>query len=432
MSLVAACLGPPGDLLEPESGGEGTTDSSNRDAFGNAARNLSSEERRMFEVGDSFFTQNWVTAPASTEARDGLGPLFNAQACASCHVRDGRGSPEAGEIGLLFRLGLHDGEAQVPEPVYGGQFQDRGILGVPAEGTVTRLFVDEPGAFGDGETFTLRRPVFEFEDLAYGPISVDVTSSPRLAPPVFGSGLLEAIPEQDILGAADPDDADEDGISGRPNMVLDALSGEMTLGRFGWKANVASVEEQVAAAFVGDIGITSDLFPDEACTDDQVACMAAPGGGDPEIPADRLEKVVFYSRTLAVPARRGLESPRFRQEPNISSTSNARAAISLVRRQGSPPSMPSTIRSSSHSPISCSTTWAPTSPTVALMARRPGRSGGRHLCGASASPRRSPVTPSSSTMEGREPWKRRSCGMGEKPVPRQTGSRRCPRRSAQS
>ena len=106
MSLVAACLGPPGDLLEPESGGEGTTDSSNRDAFGNAARNLSSEERRTFEVGDSFFTQNWVTAPASTEARDGLGPLFNAQACASCHVRDGRGSPEAGEIGLLFRLGL--------------------------------------------------------------------------------------------------------------------------------------------------------------------------------------------------------------------------------------------------------------------------------------------------------------------------------------
>ena len=309
MSLVAACLGPPGDLLEPESGGEGTTDSSNRDAFGNAARNLSSEERRIFEVGDSFFTQNWVTAPASTEARDGLGPLFNAQACASCHVRDGRGSPEAGEIGLLFRLGLHDGEAQVPEPVYGGQFQDRGILGVPAEGTVTRLFVEEPGAFGDGEPFTLRRPVFEFEDLAYGPISVDVMSSPRLAPPVFGSGLLEAISEQDILDAADPDDADEDGISGRPNMVLDAPSGEMMLGRFGWKANVASVEEQVAAAFVGDIGITSDLFPDEACTEAQAECMAAPGGGDPEIPADRLEKVVFYTRTLAVPARRGLESP---------------------------------------------------------------------------------------------------------------------------
>ncbi len=308
MSLVTACLGPPGDLLEPESGGEGTTDSANRDAFGNASRNLSSEERRVFEVGDSFFTQNWVTAPASTEARDGLGPLFNAQACASCHVRDGRGSPEAGEVGLLFRLGLLDGESQVPDPVYGGQFQDRGILGVPAEGTVTRLFVEEEGSFEDGERFSLRRPVFEFEDLAHGPISVEILVSPRLAPAVFGSGLLEAIPEQDILGSADPGDGDGDGISGRPNMVIDVVSGETMLGRFGWKANVASVEEQVAAAFVGDIGITSDLFSQEECTQAQAECQAAPSGGDPEIPADRFEKVVFYTRTLAVPARRDLDN----------------------------------------------------------------------------------------------------------------------------
>ena len=107
------------------------------------------------------------------------------------------------------------------------------------------------------------------------------------------------------MAGSDPDDSDGDGISGRPNWLIDPTTGERLLGRFGWKANVASVEQQVAAAFNGDIGITSELFPDEACTQAEQACLTAPGGGDPEIPADRLEKVVFYNKTLAVPARAG-------------------------------------------------------------------------------------------------------------------------------
>jgi CxxC motif-containing protein (DUF1111 family) len=201
------------------------------------------------------------------------------------------------------------GGEQAPHPSYGGQLQDRAVLDVPAEGAVRRLYVEEPGEYADGEPYTLRRPMNEFEDLAYGAISMDVLVSPRLAPPVFGSGLLEAIPESALLAAADPDDSDGDGVSGRPNMVTDAVTGETTLGRFGWKANVATVEEQVSAAFSGDIGITSALFPDEDCTSVQTECAAAPTGGDPEIPADRLEKVVFYIRTLAVPARRNLDSP---------------------------------------------------------------------------------------------------------------------------
>ncbi|HLF44292.1 MAG TPA: di-heme oxidoredictase family protein [Acidimicrobiia bacterium] len=306
---VAACVSARGDLLVEATGGEGTTTAANREAFGMSARNLTTDERRVFEVGDSFFTQNWVIAPSSTEARDGLGPLFNAQACASCHVRDGRGTPEEDQPGLLFRLGVPDGELSVPEPVYGDQLQDRSILGVPAEGRMVRLYVEEPGVFGDGEEYTLRRPMYEFEDLAHGSVSIDVQVSPRIAPPVFGVGLLEAIPEGDILAGSDPEDADGNGISGRPNWVTDPVSGEPALGRFGWKANVASVEHQVAGAFSGDIGITNPVFPDESCTDAETECSAALGGGDPEIPADRMEKVVFYSRTLAVPARRNLDSP---------------------------------------------------------------------------------------------------------------------------
>ena len=273
-----------------------------------SARNLTDAERRDFVVGNSFFTQNWVTAPSSTEARDGLGPLLNGQACASCHVRDGRGTPEEGEPGLLFRLSVPGESGPVPEPVYGDQLQDRSILGVPAEGRVVRLYVEEPGVFDDRETYSLRRPMYEFDDLAYGPISVEVQVSPRMAPAVFGAGLLEAIPEEDVVSASDPDDTDGDGISGRPNWIKDPTTGETTLGRFGWKANVPSVERQVAGAFIGDIGITSRIFPDQNCTETQRACSAAPNGGEPEIPDDRMEKVVFYNQTLAVPARRDLDT----------------------------------------------------------------------------------------------------------------------------
>jgi CxxC motif-containing protein (DUF1111 family) len=307
--LAVACSGPTSDLLVAESGGEGTTDASNRNAFGNSARNLTNEERRVFEVGDSFFTQNWVTAPASTDARDGLGPLLNAQSCSSCHLLDGRGSVEEDEVGLLFRLSVPDGDATAPDPVYGDQIQDRAILGVTPEADVRTIYVEEEGAFSDGTGYSLRRPVHHLEDLAYGDVSVDVMVSPRLAPPVFGAGLLEAIPEASILELADADDSDGDGISGRPNRLEDPETGGTQLGRFGWKANVATVADQVGAAFLGDIGITSPMFPEQNCTTTQTACAGAIHGGDPEITGEIFDQVVFYNQTLAVPARRDLDDP---------------------------------------------------------------------------------------------------------------------------
>lgn len=320
--IVAAC----GDTddqpvaLNANLGGDTTRSATNRNAFGLPTEGLDDDQRLDFEVGDSFFTQNWVTSPASTEARDGLGPRFNAQACSSCHGLDGRGFPpedadDSSTLGLLLRLSVPGTSADggpMPEPNYGGQLQDRAINGVDPEGVMAVDWVPEPGQHADGATYELRRPEIDIAELAHGPLADDVMVSPRLAPQVMGVGLLEAIPDQSVRDAADPDDADGDGISGRVNLVPDPRTGEEVLGRFGWKANVGTVEAQIAGAFLGDIGVTSPLFPDENCGRDDVTCVDAPGGGDPEIPQETFDRVVFYNRTLAVPAMRDSESPPVR------------------------------------------------------------------------------------------------------------------------
>ena len=304
-------------LLVTQLGGETTVKATNRNSFGLPAPNLTNEERRTFEVGDSFFTQNWVTAPASTEARDGLGPTFNAQSCSSCHTLDGRASPPLDnndpERGLLLRLsipGVDENRQPLEEPNYGGQLQDRAILSVQPEGRIAIAWRNISGSYADGEPYSLIEPEYSFHDLAFGPMRPDVMVSPRIAPAVFGMGLLESIPESDILAASDPNDTDMDGISGRPNMVWNARSQQTELGRFGWKSNVPTVEQQVAGAFHGDIGITSTLFPEENCPDTQSNCRSSLNGGSPELPEDRLFKVTFYNQTLAVPAMRNTEDPQ--------------------------------------------------------------------------------------------------------------------------
>ena len=315
--LGAGSCGEDGVQLDASLGGDTTRAEVSRNAFSLPAPQLTNEQRRTFEVGDSFFTQNWVTAPASTEARDGLGPTFNAQACSSCHTLDGRGAPpdpsgEEARLGLLVRLSVPGSDpvtgAPLPDPVYGGQLQDRSVLDVPAEGTLVVSYETTIGEYGDGTPYELRSPTYEIADLAFGPLAEEVQLGPRLAPHLIGMGLLQAIPESSILALADPDDANGDGISGRANIVWDARAGAPTLGRLGWKANAATVEQQTAGAFHGDIGITSELHPLENCPAAQTECADAPDGGAPELTASRLAAVEFYVRTLAVPALRGADS----------------------------------------------------------------------------------------------------------------------------
>ncbi len=310
----------PGDELL---GGQTSIYNTTPNAFGQPAPGLERDQELLFFVGNSFFNQNWVQAPSSTTARDGLGPHFNTRSCAGCHFKDGRGrAPEAGEIGtgFLVRLsipgqGFH-GEP-LPDPTYGGQLQDQAIDGIDAEGQLHIEYTEVSGEFADGTPYSLRQPTVTFTDLAYGEMHPEVLTSPRVANQMIGLGLLEAVPEETLLLLADPTDANSDGISGRPNYVWDAYNNQTAIGRFGWKANQPHLLQQVAGAFLGDIGITSDLNPNQNCTDAVPACAEAIHGSDPEISADDLHKVVLYASSLAVPAQRNPDDAQVLQGEEI-------------------------------------------------------------------------------------------------------------------
>ena len=319
---------------EARSGGAATVRKSDQNAFSLPSANLPPSRRVDFSVGNSFFRSPWVTAPSTTTARDGLGPLFNTNACQNCHIKDGRGHPPppdaANSVSMLVRLSIPDAPQYakvieqlgvVPEPVYGGQFQDMAVPGVVPEGKVRVEYTPVSVRFKDGSEVELRKPVLQITQLGYGPLHPDTRFSARVAPPMIGLGLLEAIPEDAILANAAAQAKDKNGINGRPNRVWDDELQKTVIGRFGWKAGQPNLNQQNVHAFSGDMGLTTSLRPFDDCTDAQTACKQAPNGngpnGEPEVSDNILRLVLFYSRNLAVPARRGINDEQVLAGKNL-------------------------------------------------------------------------------------------------------------------
>ncbi|GGJ82793.1 di-heme oxidoreductase family protein [Pseudomonas matsuisoli] len=308
---------------EVKSGGEATSQRTDRRAFLMPSANLSPEGRLDFAVGNSFFRSPWVIAPSTTTARDGLGPLFNTNACVNCHINDGRGHPPGVDadnaVSMLVRLSIPatDGDERtlqtlgvVPEPTYGTQLQDMAVPGITPEGRVRFDWSTRTMRFADGHEVELHAPTLRIDRLGYGPMHPETQFSARIAPPMIGLGLLEAIPEEAILANADPEDRNGDGISGKPNRVWDFAEQRTVLGRFGWKAGQPSLNQQNAHAFAGDMGLTTNLLPTDDCTVNQPDCRKAPNGGEPEVADNILASVLFYTRNVAVPQRRNVSEPR--------------------------------------------------------------------------------------------------------------------------
>ncbi|WP_439652106.1 di-heme oxidoreductase family protein [Paracandidimonas lactea] len=323
--------------FEVMQGGAGTVSKLvNRDIYSHPAANLSFQGRQDFMVGNGLFRKDWVSSPSSTQASDGLGPLFNARSCQACHVKDGRGTvpgfdpnERADAVALLLRLALPADSAQArqriaqglgvgdarADPVYGHQLQPFAVPGIQAEGQVEISYQAMRVELNGGETATLMAPTYTVANLGYGPLHPDTRFSPRLAPPMLGLGLLEAIHEGDILANATRDPGD--GVSGRPNWLEDKAGGTRVLGRFNWKAGQATVEHQSAKAFSGDMGLSTPLHPDHKgdCTPAQIACAGMPHGvqpylGEHEVPRRLMDFVTTYSLNLALPQRRDVDDAR--------------------------------------------------------------------------------------------------------------------------
>ena len=345
------------EIEKDAAGGDTTVFDMTHNAYSQPLANLPITKRGKFFIGNSFVTKPWVTAPASTKARDGLGPLHNANSCQSCHVRDGRGKPpDAGEIpiSLLVRVSLPTPRQPtssqqemllkfglIPEPSYGGQIAPKSIPGVIPEPAPLLHYTESKGKFADGKDYILRKPTINFQ-YANSQIALhkDVLTSARVAPVMIGMGLLEAIPETSVLATAKQQAESRSIISGRANFVWNQRLQKPTLGRFGWKAGNPTVEQQTAAALVNDMGITSSLFPQQPCTPKQVDCLAAFDDGKPEISDEILEFVVFYARTLAVPARRDTENPKVQRGEKLFAMAQCVACHLPQQRTGDYPKIP--------------------------------------------------------------------------------------------
>ncbi|MDN3526574.1 di-heme oxidoredictase family protein [Halomonas sabkhae] len=304
----------------PATGGQGTVKQFDHNAYSLPLDNMSMTKRLDFSVGNSFFRNPWVEAPASTEARDGLGPLFNTNSCQGCHIKDGRGHPPSGDesaVSLFLRLSLPDAGATDqtleqrgvhPVPNYGTQLQTAAITGADPEGRMRLTYSERRVELDDGEVVSLREPHYAIEAPGYGPLPDNLLTSPRVAPPMIGLGLLETLPAEALEAAADPHDEDGDGISGRVNRVWDIRQEQTVVGRFGWKAGEPSIEQQSLHAFAGDMGLTSNLVPATDCMPSQ-ECERFPHGGEPEVSDKVAGFITFYAGSLAVPQRRNLDDP---------------------------------------------------------------------------------------------------------------------------
>ncbi len=287
-SLLGTACGESAEAPLDRQGGETTVDDRTWEAFSHPAANLTDAQRRTFQLGGAPFNFHWRIPE--------LGPLFNNDACLGCHAGNGRGLSEIGNGALvsqgLLRVSMADGTSEtpggnVPVPGLGLQLQDHAIGGLP-EVIVSLTWPEVGRPYGDGTIGRIRYPRLDVRRPDGQPLDAGIQISYRQAPGVYGLGLLEAIPDDTLRGLADPDDTDGDGISGRVHEVWDPERGAMAVGRFGHKATVATLRQQVAEAFAGDIGLTTKVIPEP--------------DGRRDVDDDQFDQTVFFVSTIGVPA----------------------------------------------------------------------------------------------------------------------------------
>ncbi len=357
IGLAGIAFGDPGDAGIH-------TPHADRDAYLQPLPGLDRLQLQVFQRGRKHFDKTWG-AVTSLDFEWGLGPTFNATSCLECHVAGGRGRvPAEGNEPLLSALvrlsipgsGPHGGPN--PHPAYGEQFQTSGLNGpfpdfayhtapVPPEATVRVDWEEHLVAYADGETVRLRKPTLRIENLAFGALPEGTMLSLRIAQPLHGLGLLEAVPEKILHDIARTQSAQ--GLNGRLNIVRDDVNDRMSVGRFGWKANQPSLRQQIAAASLEDMGLTSRLYRAQNCPPAQVLCAAQTPGNDPELVRTDWDELESWSRSLAVPAPRDVDDPQVRRGARLFSEAKcAMCHVPALRTAEAFPALPQLARRTIH------------------------------------------------------------------------------------
>lgn len=323
-----------------------TTKLSSKKLFMQQVSNLSYDEQDKFMLGFSFYRIPWVEAPSATTARDGLGPLFSANTCISCHPNNAIASiyNDKGNISRAYvaRLSIpSDGSKThedylkykgfIPEPTYGGQISLNAAHGVPFEAKNQIIYDKKIVTYPDGREVILSSPKNDqasaLKDLRYGKLHKNTAITKRLAPALVGLGLLDMLNDEQILANQDINDSNNDGISGKANIVYSPEFEDFRVGRYTWKGSTASVLHQSGAAAHNDMSLSNPLFPNENCTKSQKECLKAPKGDNGrvsskfDLPMERLEAIAFYLKNLKIPKSKITEKSGERLFSQIGCTS---------------------------------------------------------------------------------------------------------------
>lgn len=338
----AALIAPAVQPEENLPGGETTVSYKPFASFVLSASNINQELKAKFHAAKALANQPWVKAPSSTTARDGLGPIYNARTCLTCHVNGGKGFipsdnktaltstlvrlsilPSFSDLDPSTQKNLLKTRGALPHPVYGDQIQSQSVSlahqlrhsqkpgtlkhDVAPEAYIYINWDEETFIYPDQSQVSLRSPELDFQSLGYGALGDNALFSIRVAPTLHGMGLISLVSDQDILSLSNESDTNQDGISGRPNQVWNVETQRTELGRFGLKSNKPTLDMIVAGAFANDIGINNPLEPQQPCTSLQPSCSRIPNGNDEdgfELPAELLQLVVNFNHNVAPVERR--------------------------------------------------------------------------------------------------------------------------------
>jgi CxxC motif-containing protein (DUF1111 family) len=292
--------------------------------FKQMAQNMAPQNGQPFMLGRRVFNTHFDTGandelptenPAFTEQIGKLGPRFYTASCVSCHVNDGRGLPPAVNTTITNMVTKVSTASGGSDPNLGTSLQPNNTGGA-GEGSIRITgWTTTNGTYGDGTPYTLQQPNYAFT----GPVPSNF--SVRNTPQIVGMGLLEAVAESTIVSLSDPNDSNGDGISGRVQTVIDPLTGQTRMGRFGWKAGQPSVKHQIAKALNADMSVTNSVFPNPDCGSAQTGC----GPSGTELNDTDLDTLVRYISLLGVGARRNLSDAQVQQGETLFASANCTA-----------------------------------------------------------------------------------------------------------